>query len=42
MLSSRWTRNTLDLYREIGDPPADSVIENIFALNQVDAVNRVC
>jgi len=41
MLSSRWTRNTLDLYREIGDPQADSVIEKIFGLNQVDAVNKL-
>jgi hypothetical protein len=41
MLSSRWTRNTLDLYREIGDRQADSVIEKIFGLDQVDAVNKL-
>jgi hypothetical protein len=41
MLSSRSTRNTLDLYREIGDPQADSVIEKIFGLDRVDAVNKL-
>jgi hypothetical protein len=29
------------LYREIGDPQADSVIEKIFGLDQVDAVNKL-
>jgi len=41
MVSTRWTRNTLDRYRGIGDRKADPVIEKIFALKEVNAVNKL-
>ncbi|HLP88097.1 MAG TPA: oxygenase MpaB family protein [Nostocaceae cyanobacterium] len=41
MLSNRWSSSTLDSYRGLGDPQADSVIEKVFTLDQVDAVNQL-
>ncbi len=41
MLSNRWSKDTLDSYRNIGDPQTDAVIEKIFALDEVDAVNKL-
>ena len=41
MARRRWTDTFLDEMREVGDPPADAVVEAIFDDGEVEAVNRL-
>jgi hypothetical protein len=41
MARTRWTDEFLDEQREVGDPPADAVVAELFEDGEVDAVNRL-
>lgn len=41
MTVPRWSDPQLDAMRELGDPPADAVIQDVFARQQIDAVNQI-
>lgn len=41
MPPSRWSDGFLESMRQVGDPAADSVIQELFARQQIDAVNQV-
>lgn len=41
MKNERWTDSFLDEMRHVGDPPADTVIEALFAEGQVHSVNEL-
>lgn len=37
----RWTDDVLDSFRQVGDPPADRAIEEVFAAGDIAEVNRL-
>ena len=41
MTATTWTDEFLDEMRELGDPPADAVVAELFAGDEVGAVNRL-
>ncbi len=41
MTAATWTDRFLDEMREAGDPPADAVVAELFADDEVDSVNRL-
>ena len=41
MSDPRWSDETLDAFRMVGDPPADHAVEEVFATGSVAEVNRL-
>ena len=39
--ASHWTDSFLDPMRQVGDPLADAVIENLFSTHSIDSVNAL-
>ena len=37
----RWTDKVLDAFRQVGDPPADQAVEEVFATGSIAEVNRL-